>query len=70
MGYESIDVTRTGIRAIVATLLLAAWPASLHAEGDRPSVAVYYPGLPWHLRYELAATLLEIEHALEPGNAG
>jgi hypothetical protein len=54
MGYESIDVTRMGIKAIAVALLLAAWPAvSLHAEGERPSVAVYYPGLPWQLRYEL-----------------
>jgi hypothetical protein len=54
MGHESIDVTRTGMKAIAAALLLAAWPAvSLHAEGERPSVTVYYPGLPWHLRYEL-----------------
>src|SRR5262245_14358908 len=60
MGYESVDVTRMGIRAIIATLLLAAWPAvSLHAEGDRPSVAVYYPGLPWHLRYELQGVVEE-----------
>ncbi len=43
-----------GKRAIVATLLLAAWPAvSLHAEGSRQSVAAYYTGLPWQLRYEL-----------------
>src|SRR5262245_64764771 len=60
MGYESVDVTRMGIRAIIATLLLAAWPAvSLHAEGDRPSVAVYYPGLPWHLHYELEGVVEE-----------
>jgi hypothetical protein len=60
MGYESIHVTRMGMTAIVATLLLAAWPtASLHAEGIRPSVAVYYPGLPWHLRYELEGVVEE-----------
>ena len=48
------------IRAIVATLLLAASPAaSLHAEGSRPSVAVYYPGLSWHLRYELEGVVEE-----------
>jgi hypothetical protein len=28
------------------------------------------PWLPKDLRYELAATLLEVEHALEPGSAG
>jgi hypothetical protein len=28
------------------------------------------PWLPKDLRYELAATLLEIEHALQPGSAG
>jgi hypothetical protein len=60
MGYESIDVTRMGMKAIVAALLLAAWPAaSLHAEGERPSVTVYYPGLPWQLRYELAGVIEE-----------
>ena len=48
------------MRAIVAMLLLAAWPAaSLYAEGSRPSVAVYYPGLPWHLRYELEGVVEE-----------
>ena len=53
-------LSRMGMRAIVATLLLASWSmASLHAEGDRPSVAVYYPGLPWHLRYELAGVVEE-----------
>jgi hypothetical protein len=60
MGYESIDVTRTGLRAIVAVLLLGAWPAvSPHAEGSRSSVVVYYPGLPWHLRYELEGVVEE-----------
>jgi hypothetical protein len=60
MGYESIDVTRIGVRAIVAVLLFAAGPAvSLHAEGSRSSVAVYYPGLPWHLRYELEGVVEE-----------
>jgi hypothetical protein len=60
MGYESIDVTRKGMKAIAAALLLAAWPAaSLQAEGSRSSVAVYYPGLPWHLRYELAGVIEE-----------
>jgi hypothetical protein len=60
MGYESIDVTRIGVRAIVAVLLLAAAPAvSVHAEGSRSSVAVYYPGLPWHLHYELDGVVEE-----------
>ena len=60
MACESIDVTRTGMKAIAAALLLAAWPAgSLHAEGERPSVSAYYPGLPWHLRYELAGVIEE-----------
>jgi hypothetical protein len=58
MGYESIDVTRMGMKAIAAALLLAAWPAaSLRAEGEWPSVTVYYPGLPWQLRYELAGVV-------------
>src|SRR5262245_6468936 len=49
-----------GIRPIVAALLLASWPAALlHAEGSRPSVTVYYPGVPWHLRYELEGVLEE-----------
>lgn len=47
-------------KAIVATLLLAAWPVgSLYAEGSRPAVAAYYPGVPWHLRYELAGVIEE-----------
>ncbi len=58
---------RMGMKAIVATLLLASWSmASLHAEGDRPSVAVYYPGLPWHLRYELAGVVEEYNNH-QPG---
>jgi len=48
------------MRAIFVTLLLAAWPAaSLHAEGSRPWVAAYYPGLSWHLRYELEGVVEE-----------
>jgi hypothetical protein len=45
-----------GKRAIAAALLLACSPA-VHAEGTQPSVAVYYPGMSWVLRYDLEGVL-------------
>jgi hypothetical protein len=48
------------IRGIVAVLLFASLlPASVRAEGVQSSVAVYYPGVPWYLRYELDGVLEE-----------
>ena len=46
-------------RRMIAAWLLASSFASLHAEGIQPSVAVYYPGVPWYLRYEMEGVLEE-----------
>lgn len=44
-------------RAIIAALLLGS--SLVHGEGVQSSVAVYYPGVPWYLRYELDGVLEE-----------
>jgi hypothetical protein len=48
------------MRRIAAVLLLASSVATpARAEGVQPSVAVYYPGVTWYLRYELDGVLEE-----------
>jgi hypothetical protein len=37
----------------IAAALAAAWCAGVLAEGAQPSVVVYYPGVPWQMRYDL-----------------
>jgi hypothetical protein len=37
----------------IAAALLAAWFATASGEGAQPSVVVYYPGVPWQMRYDL-----------------
>jgi hypothetical protein len=47
------------MRQMIAAALLAATATSLQAEGTQPSVAVYYPGVSWYLRYEMDGVLEE-----------
>jgi hypothetical protein len=37
----------------IAAAFLAAWCATAYAEGTRPSVVVYHPGVSWQMRYDL-----------------
>jgi len=53
---------------IIALWLLVSSFASLHAEGIQPSVAVYYPGVPWYLRYEVDGVLEEYNNH-KPGHS-
>jgi hypothetical protein len=55
------------LRIIAAWLLVSSF-ASLHAEGTQPSVAVYYPGVPWYLRYEMEGVLEEYNNH-KPGHS-
>jgi hypothetical protein len=43
----------------VAVLVTLNLTTTLHAEGIQSSVAVYYPGVPWYLRYEMEGVLEE-----------
>lgn len=51
-----------------AILALLNLTAVLHAEGIQSSVAVYYPGVPWYLRYEMQGVLEEYNNH-KPGDS-
>src|SRR5918994_2180050 len=52
----------------VAVLVTLNLITTLHAEGIQPSVAVYYPGVPWYLRYEVEGVLEEYNNH-KPGHS-
>jgi hypothetical protein len=52
----------------VAILVALNLTTTLHAEGIQSSVAVYYPGVPWYLRYEMEGVLEEYNNH-KPGHS-
>jgi hypothetical protein len=56
------------IGRIAAVLFLLSVAPPLYAEGIQPSVAVYYPGVPWYLRYEVEGVLEEY-NSHKPGQS-
>ena len=53
MGHESIDVMRMAMKRSLRRCCLPHGGGFAACRGERPAVAVYYLGLPWHLRYQL-----------------
>ena len=56
------------IGRIAAVLFLFFLAAPLRAEGIQSSVAVYYPGVPWYLRYEMEGVQEEYNNH-KPGHS-